>query len=55
MTLALAICWTLVLIIDIVAAISGAAPTWVAVFSPLIVLVLDRWIDYINENFNGEG
>ena len=53
MTLGLAICWTLVLIFDIVGAVSGTAPTWVAVFCPLSVLVLDCWVDYIVEKVNG--
>lgn len=49
MTLGLAICWTLVLITDIVGAVSGAAPTWVAVFCPLSVLVFNYWVEYIVE------
>lgn len=52
MTLGLAICWTLVLITNIVGAVSGAAPTWVAVFCPLSVLVLDCWMDYAVEKVN---
>lgn len=52
MTLGIAICWTLILITDIVCAISGAAPTWVAVFCPLSILVLDCWVDYIDEKAN---
>lgn len=52
MTLDMAICWTLVLIIDIIYAVSGAAPTWVAVFCPLSIPVLDCWVDYIDERIN---
>ena len=52
MTLNVAIGWTLVLIIDIIYAVSGTAPTWVAVFCPLSILVLDCWIDYIDEKAN---
>lgn len=53
MTLGLAICWTLVFIADIISAVSGAAPTWVTVFCPLSVLVLNCWVDYIVEKTKG--
>lgn len=45
MKLVLALCWTAILITIIVRAVSGAAPTWVAVFCPLSILVLNYWID----------
>ena len=47
MALVLAICWTLVLITDIISVVVGNAPTWVLVFCPLIILVRDKWEDYI--------
>lgn len=47
MALVLAICWTLVLITDIISAVIGNAPTWTLVFCPLIILVMDKWEDYI--------
>jgi hypothetical protein len=52
MTLGLAFGWTLVLITNIVGVVSGAAPTWVAVFCPVSALVFNCWIDYIVEKVN---
>lgn len=53
MTLGWAICWTLILITNIVNAVSGAAPTWVAVFCPLSVLAVYCWADYIDKKADG--
>ena len=46
MELMLAIMWTVALVCDIITCALGSAPTWVLVFCPLIILVLDKWEAY---------
>lgn len=46
MSLFLAIMWTVCLICDIINCAAGNQPTWTAVFCPLIIVVMDRWIEY---------
>lgn len=46
MKLLLAILWSVVMVVDIISAVIGNAPTWVLVFCPLIILVIDKWEDY---------
>lgn len=45
-TLMLAL-WSIVLVGDIMMAVSGTAPTWVFVFCPLIVVWFDSLMKYI--------
>ena len=47
MKLLLAILWSVVMVVDIISAVIGNAPTWVLVFCPLTILVIDKWDDYI--------
>ena len=42
----LALLWTIVLILDIIACILEITPTWLMVFGPLTTLVFHYWIDY---------
>lgn len=53
MKLGLALCWTLVLILDIADACTGGTPSWTAVFCPLSILVFDLWVDYLDAKVNG--
>lgn len=46
MELILALLWTLTLIVDIISACTGNEPTWILVFCPLVILVMDRWEIY---------
>ena len=41
----LAIMWTFVLVIDVILWVCGATPQWLAVFCPLIAVVVNTWID----------
>lgn len=43
----LAILWSIVLVADIISAVVGNDPSWVLVFCPLIILVMDKWENYI--------
>lgn len=47
MELTLAILWSTVLVTDIISAVVGNAPTWILVFCPLAILVIDKWNDYM--------
>ena len=47
MKLLLAILWSVVMAIDIISAVVGNDPNWILVFCPLIILVMDKWKDYI--------
>ena len=47
MKLLLAILWSIVMVTDIISAVIGNTPTWTLVFCPLIILVMDKWEDYI--------
>ena len=47
MKLLLAILWSVVMVVDIISAVVGNAPNWILVFCPLIILVMDKWEDYI--------
>lgn len=49
MNLLLAILWSICLAVDIIACALGSAPTWVTVFCPLIILVMDKWEKYFKE------
>ena len=49
MRLVLAILWTIILIVNIVEVCFGMPSSWVSVFVPITVLVLDHWLDYILE------
>jgi hypothetical protein len=49
MSLMLALVWTFCLLTDIICAAIGDTPTWVLVFCPLGILVLDRWGHYIED------
>lgn len=42
----LALLWTAILILDIIACALKVTPTWGMVFGPLVVLVVDYWIKY---------
>ena len=48
MKLALAIAWTVCLIIDIIQAAAGMQPSWTLVFCPLFCLTTQRWEEYFN-------
>lgn len=43
----LAIAWTIVLIADLIVMIAGEPPNWVFVLCPLIILVWDKWEQYL--------
>ena len=43
----LAIAWTIVFIVDLIVMIAGEPPNWVLVFCPLIILLTDRWDQYL--------
>lgn len=47
MKLLLAILWSIVMVVDIISAVVGNDPNWILVFCPLIILVMDKWEDYI--------
>lgn len=47
MKLLLAILWSFALVVDIISAVTGNAPNWILVFCPIIVVVMDKWEDYI--------
>ena len=47
MKLLLAILWSVVMAVDIISAVAGNDPNWILVFCPLIILVMDKWEDYI--------
>ena len=47
MKLLLAILWSVVMAVDIISAVFGNDPNWILVFCPLIILVMDKWEDYI--------
>ena len=49
MSLTLAIMWTICLFVDIIAAVTGDTPSWLLVFCPLTILVLDRWEHYAED------
>ena len=53
MKLSLALAYTMMLITQIIGASVGNAPSWMAVFCPLIVLVMKLWLDYADEKVNG--
>lgn len=44
-----AICWTVMLIADIISCLCGDASSWVLVFCPIITLVCVLWSDYLEE------
>lgn len=48
MKLTLAILWSVVLGMDIALCAAGKDPTWVSVFCPLSVVVLENWLDWIS-------
>lgn len=50
MKLLLAILWSVVMVIDIISAVIGNDPNWILVFCPLIILVMDKWEDYIQSH-----
>ena len=47
MKLLLAILWSVVMAVDIISAVVGNDPNWILVFCPLVILVMDKWEDYI--------
>lgn len=47
MKLILAILWTVIAAMDIAQAVAGMTPTWVSVFCPLSIVVLDSWMDWL--------
>lgn len=47
MKLFLAVCWTIVLVSDIANCALGGTPTWVSVFCPLSVVVIDAWLEWL--------
>lgn len=47
MTTLMLILWTIVLVGDIMMAVSGAAPNWLLVFCPLIVVWFNSLMEYI--------
>ena len=47
MKLWMAIMWSIVLVADIISAVVGNDPSWVLVFCPLTILVMDKWENYI--------
>ena len=48
MTTLMLILWSIVLVGDIMMAVSGTAPTWVFVFCPLIVVWFNSLMEYIH-------
>lgn len=46
MKLFLAICWSIVLIGNIIECAAGLTPTWFDVFIPLSVVFCDCWLDW---------
>ena len=50
MDLALALCWTICLVVDIISCVAGDEPSWILVFCPLIILVWDRWDHYFKNH-----
>lgn len=43
--------WSIILALAIARVIMGGAPNWVDVFSPLIVIVIDCWVEvYLKGN-----
>lgn len=51
MKLLLAILWSIVMVADIISAVVGNAPSWILVFCPLVILVMDKWEDYIRSRY----
>lgn len=47
MKLMLAVLWSIALVADIISAVIGNEPSWVLVFCPLVILVMDKWEDYV--------
>lgn len=52
MKLFLAICWSVVLIGNIVECAAGVAPSWFDVFCPLSLLVVDCWLNWLTERID---
>lgn len=52
MKLFLAICWSLVMFCDIIVCVGGGSPTWIAVFCPLVVVVVNYWLDWITSRID---
>ena len=48
MTTLMFMLWSIVLIGDIIMAVSGTAPSWVFVFCPLIVVWFNSLMEYIH-------
>lgn len=46
MDLTLAIMWSVALVADIICMACGGEASWILVFCPLIILVLDKWERY---------
>lgn len=46
MDLTLAIMWSVVLIVNFISMLVGCEATWILVFCPLTILVLDKWERY---------
>lgn len=51
MKLLLAILWSVVMAVDIITAVVGNDPNWILVFCPLVILVMDKWEDYIQSRY----
>ena len=43
----LAICWSVVMVGNIVECSVGLTPSWFDVFCPLVVVVIDSWLDWL--------
>lgn len=48
MKLLLAICWSIILVADIFCCLAGEDASWILVFCPLAVVVLNTWLDFFD-------
>ena len=52
MKLFLAICWSIILVDNIVGCAKGLTPSWFDVFCPGIVLFVECWLDWLVERID---
>ena len=48
-TLVAAMVWTVYGLVMMVECLKGTPPSWVHIFIPLCIVILNRWVDYIAE------
>ena len=46
-TLVATMVWTIYGLVMMVGCLKGAPPSWVHIFIPLCIVILNRWVDYI--------